>query len=157
MRQGHPRMSKKWVASIVKSKLIDIPIYIVCDMKQDIQREHGILIPYHQVILAFEKVKSLKFVPKRYLKQQAWLGKELAMNTLYGDIRTSYDMLLWYNQRVTYTNSGTIVDLQIEVETQRFMWRIASVKPVKPITHLIRVRLPRTGRSLARDTKPQSV
>ncbi|MQL74652.1 hypothetical protein Taro_007001, partial [Colocasia esculenta] len=27
---------------------------------------------------------------------------------------------------------------------------------VKPITYLIRVRLPRTGRSLARDTKPQS-
>ncbi|MQL69264.1 hypothetical protein Taro_001548 [Colocasia esculenta] len=37
------------------------------------------------------------------------------------------------------------------------LWRNASAKPVKPITYLIRVRLTRTGRSLARDTKPQSM
>ncbi|MQM23338.1 hypothetical protein Taro_056402 [Colocasia esculenta] len=42
-------------------------------------------------------------------------------------------------------------------EAVPIVWRNASANPVKPITYLNRVRLPRTGRSLARETKPQSV
>lgn len=50
MSEGHPRASKKWVANIVKEKLVDTPMYRASEMKKDIRREYGVSIPYHQVM-----------------------------------------------------------------------------------------------------------
>ncbi|MQM09807.1 hypothetical protein Taro_042687 [Colocasia esculenta] len=85
MSDGHPRTSKKWVVNAVKGKLVDKPTYRASEMMRDIRRDYGISIPYHQ----------------------AWWGKEVAVNSLYGDFRTSYHMLNWYSE-------------QVDSETQRF-------------------------------------
>ncbi|MQL77572.1 hypothetical protein Taro_009993 [Colocasia esculenta] len=87
MSDGHPRTSKKWVANAVKGKLVDKPTYRASEMMSDIHREYGISIPYHQ-------------------------GKEVAFSSLYGDFRTSYHMLNWYNERALQSNPGSILSLE---------------------------------------------
>ncbi|MQL93962.1 hypothetical protein Taro_026614 [Colocasia esculenta] len=98
MSDEHPRTSKKWVANAVKGKLVDKPTYRASEMMSDIRREYGICIPYHQ----------------------AWWGKEVVVSSLYGDFRTSYHMLNWYNERALQTNLGSILSLEVDPETQRF-------------------------------------
>ncbi|MQL81328.1 hypothetical protein Taro_013798 [Colocasia esculenta] len=95
MSDGHPQTSKKWVANAVKGKLVDKPTYRASEMMSDIRREYGICIPYHQ-------------------------GKEAVVSSLYGDFRTSYNMLNWYNERALQSNPGSILSLEVDPETQRF-------------------------------------
>ncbi|MQL79728.1 hypothetical protein Taro_012189 [Colocasia esculenta] len=48
MSERHPRTSKKWVANVVKGKLLDKPTYRASEMMRDIHRDYGISIPYYQ-------------------------------------------------------------------------------------------------------------
>ncbi|MQM01242.1 hypothetical protein Taro_033992, partial [Colocasia esculenta] len=98
MSDRHPKTSKKWVANVVKRKLLDKPTYRASEMMRDIRRDYGITIPYHQ----------------------AWWGKEVAVNSLYGDFRTSYHMLHWYSKCALQSNPGLILYLEVYPETQHF-------------------------------------
>ncbi|MQM01492.1 hypothetical protein Taro_034255 [Colocasia esculenta] len=98
MSDGHPRTSKKWLANVVKGKLVDKPTYRVSEMMRDIRWDYGISIPYHQ----------------------AWWGKEVAVSSLYGDFRTSYHMLHWYSERELQSNPGSVLSLEVDPETQHF-------------------------------------
>ncbi|MQL85859.1 hypothetical protein Taro_018382, partial [Colocasia esculenta] len=98
MSDGHPRTSKKWVANAMKGKLVDKPTYRASEMMRDIRRDYGISIPYHQ----------------------AWWGKEVVVSSLYGDFRTSYHMLNWYSERALQSNSGSVLSLEVDPETQHF-------------------------------------
>ncbi|MQL95137.1 hypothetical protein Taro_027802 [Colocasia esculenta] len=98
MSDGHPETSKKWVANVVKGKLVDKPTYRASEIMRDIRRDYGISIPYHQ----------------------AWWGKEVAVSSLYGDFRTSYHMLNWYSERALQSNPRLVLSLKVDPETQRF-------------------------------------
>ncbi|MQL92860.1 hypothetical protein Taro_025498 [Colocasia esculenta] len=98
MSNGHPRTSKKWIANAVKGKLVDKPTYRASEMMRYIRRDYSISIPYHQ----------------------AWWGKEVAVSSLYSDFRTSYHMLNWYSERAVQPNSGSLLSLEVDPETQRF-------------------------------------
>ncbi|MQM07142.1 hypothetical protein Taro_039979 [Colocasia esculenta] len=74
------------------------PHYRPCDMVKDIASDYGVHVPYHQ----------------------AWCGREVAVQDLHGDVRTSYDMLRWYSERVMETNPGSIIDMVVDEETHRF-------------------------------------
>ncbi|MQM23882.1 hypothetical protein Taro_056952 [Colocasia esculenta] len=45
---------------------------------------------------------------------------EVAVSSLYGDFRTSYHMLNWYNERALQSNPESILSLEVDPETQRF-------------------------------------
>ncbi|MQM10699.1 hypothetical protein Taro_043599 [Colocasia esculenta] len=74
------------------------PHYCPCDMVKGIASDYGVRVPYHQ----------------------AWCGRELAVRDLHGDVRTSYDMLRWYSERVMEMNPGSIIDMVVDEETHRF-------------------------------------
>ncbi|MQM15068.1 hypothetical protein Taro_048005 [Colocasia esculenta] len=98
MSERHPGTSKKWVANTVKGKLLDKLTYRASEMMRDIRRDYSTFIPYHQ----------------------AWWGKEVAVNSLYGDFRTSYHMLHWYSERALQSNPRLVLSLEVDPETQRF-------------------------------------
>ncbi|MQL84027.1 hypothetical protein Taro_016532 [Colocasia esculenta] len=55
-----------------------------------------------------------------YRSLTAWWGKEVAVSSLYGDFRANYHMLNWYSERALQSNSGSVVSLEVNPETQRF-------------------------------------
>ncbi|MQL92052.1 hypothetical protein Taro_024672, partial [Colocasia esculenta] len=96
--QHHPRTSKKRIADLVKKKMAHTLHYRPCEMVKDIASDYGVRVPYHQ----------------------AWCDREVAVRDLHGDVRTSYDMLRWYSERVMETNPRSIIDMVVDEETHRF-------------------------------------
>ncbi|KAJ0962191.1 hypothetical protein J5N97_030019 [Dioscorea zingiberensis] len=87
---SYPKASKKWVCDHVIQKLKDRPLYRAVDIQWDILREHGVGLPY----------------------KQAWMGKEVARTVLYGSEVQSYDLLLWYVEKVMETNPGSVATIE---------------------------------------------
>ncbi|XP_039117893.1 uncharacterized protein LOC120253679 [Dioscorea cayenensis subsp. rotundata] len=84
---SHPKASKKWVSRQVIQKLRDRPLYRAVDTQRDILRDYGVHLPY----------------------KQAWVGKEYTREILHGCDVASYDLLIWYTDKVSITNPGSIV------------------------------------------------
>jgi len=93
---AHLKASKRWVSERVMHKLKESPLYRAVDIQKDILREHGVRLPY----------------------KRAWMGKEVASSVIHGTEVSSYDLLLWYAQKVSETNHGSFVS--IENEGERF-------------------------------------
>jgi len=93
---AHPKASMKWVSERVIHKLKESPLYRAVDIQKDILREHGVRLPY----------------------KRAWMGKEVASSVIHGSEVSSYDLLLWYVDKLSETNPGSVVS--IENEGERF-------------------------------------
>ncbi|XP_039135769.1 uncharacterized protein LOC120273201 [Dioscorea cayenensis subsp. rotundata] len=93
---AHPEASKKWVSERVIQKLKETPLYRAVDIQKDILRIHGVCLPC----------------------KHAWMGKEVARLVIYGSEVSSYDLLLWYADKVFATNSSSVV--AIENDGERF-------------------------------------
>ncbi|XP_058102750.1 uncharacterized protein LOC131246538 [Magnolia sinica] len=86
-KDGHPNATRHWVASIIKDKLRDKPRYRPKEIVNDIYREYGVNLTYHQ----------------------ARGGKKVAQEQLQ-DSR-SYSQLPWFCNRIKETNPGSLVTL----------------------------------------------
>lgn len=94
---NHRRVTKHFLARLLKTKLQGKPNYRTSDAVKDFQHDFGLKINYHRM----------------------WNGKEVAMNELYGDARFSYEQLKWYVKKLTETNSGSRTSLEAD-EVGRF-------------------------------------
>jgi len=86
----HPKASKKWVSERIIHKLKESPLYRAVDIQKDILRDHGVHLPY----------------------KCAWMGKEVASSVIHGSKVSSYDLLLWYADKVSEINPGSIVTIE---------------------------------------------
>ncbi|XP_058102738.1 uncharacterized protein LOC131246534 isoform X2 [Magnolia sinica] len=88
-KDGHPHATRRWVASIIKDKVRDMPQYKPRDIANDIYREYGVSLRYHQ----------------------ARRGKEMAQEQLQGSRAEAYNQLPWLCERIRETNPGSLVTL----------------------------------------------
>ncbi|XP_039126995.1 uncharacterized protein LOC120263173 [Dioscorea cayenensis subsp. rotundata] len=84
---AHPKASKKWVSQRVIQKLKERPLYRAVDIHKDILQDQGVRLPY----------------------KHAWMGKEIARAAIHGKEVSSYDLLLWYVDKVAETNLGSFI------------------------------------------------
>ena len=68
----------------------DQPSYGVVEIQKDMLREHGVCLPY----------------------KQALIGKEVVRSIIHGSEVTSYNLLLWYVDKVVETNLGSVVTIE---------------------------------------------
>lgn len=94
---NHRRVTKHFLARLLKTKLKAKPNYRACDAVKDFEHDFGLKINYHRV----------------------WNGKEVAMNELYGDGRFSYEQLKWYMAKLSETNPGSRTNIEAD-EVGRF-------------------------------------
>ncbi|XP_038971186.1 uncharacterized protein LOC103700072 [Phoenix dactylifera] len=88
--RSHPKASKRWISKIVKDQLQDMPLYKPSDIVNDIRRQYGVELPYHQ----------------------AWHGKEVAMMDLYGNSWLSYERIRWYCDAILQINPDNIAEYE---------------------------------------------
>lgn len=91
---AHPKASKKCVYHHVIKKLKEQPLYRAVDIQKDILREHGVCFPY----------------------KRAWMGNEVAKVSIHGSKVSSYNLLLWYTDKVAKTNPGSVVAIENDGE-----------------------------------------
>ncbi|XP_058102779.1 uncharacterized protein LOC131246548 isoform X5 [Magnolia sinica] len=96
-KNGHPHASRRWVASIIRDKIRDKPDYKPAEIVNDIYREYGVNLKYHQ----------------------AWRGKEIAQEQLQDSCAEAYNQLPWLCERIRETNPGSHVTL-IMTDESRF-------------------------------------
>jgi len=69
-------------------------LYRAVDIQKGIFCDHGVLVPY----------------------KRAWMGKEVAISVIHGSEVSSYDLLLWYIDKVCETNPGSVVTIDNDAE-----------------------------------------
>ncbi|XP_058102740.1 uncharacterized protein LOC131246535 [Magnolia sinica] len=95
-KDGHPHATRRWVASIIKDKVRDMPQYKPRDIANDIFREYGVSLKYHQ----------------------ARRGKAMAQEQLQGSRAEAYNQLPWLCERIRETNPGSLVTLTTTDESR---------------------------------------
>ncbi|XP_039130888.1 uncharacterized protein LOC120267282 [Dioscorea cayenensis subsp. rotundata] len=91
---AHPKASKKWICERVIHKLKETPLYRAVNIQKDILCDHGVRLPY----------------------KLAWMGKEVVRSVIHGSEVSSYDLLLWYANKVSETNPSSVVTINKDGE-----------------------------------------
>ncbi|XP_068635264.1 uncharacterized protein [Aristolochia californica] len=92
----HAQATKHWVADVIKEKMISSPKCTPRDIINDLQRDYGVELRYHQ----------------------AWRGMELAREALQGSPLKEYDSLPRFCRLVTETNPGNHIVLNTTDESR---------------------------------------
>ena len=53
--------------------------------------------------------------------QKAWRSKEVALNSLFGDYKDSYNDIPWYCNKVVETNPGSVVKYEVNRRNRKFL------------------------------------
>ncbi|XP_020270552.1 uncharacterized protein LOC109845694 [Asparagus officinalis] len=93
---GHFRASRRWIASMLQSIMKRRPYITPTDIRKELHSQYGLRVNY----------------------SKAWRAKETAKDEIFGCARHSYDLLSWYQMKVTETNPGSV--FSIEQEERRF-------------------------------------
>ncbi|KAG6506536.1 uncharacterized protein LOC121980428 [Zingiber officinale] len=88
-RESHKLDSQRWVASVIKDKLREIPNYKPKDIANDLEQEYGLSLNYSQV----------------------WCGKSIAKKDLYNPFEEAFNQLSWFCDRIIETNPGSVATL----------------------------------------------
>ncbi|XP_058092845.1 uncharacterized protein LOC131239257 [Magnolia sinica] len=86
---GHPLATKQWLVNIIKDKLRSFPLYKTQDIVDDLHRDYGVSLKYHQV---------------RH-------GKQVAKEQLQSVHAQTYNHLPWFCEKIRETNPGSRVTL----------------------------------------------
>jgi len=88
----HPCASRNWVASFMKDRLRKDRLYPAYAVRDDVEREVKIKISY----------------------KQAWRGKGIALQEIFGNDNASFDRFPWWCEKIKETNPGSIADLEVK-------------------------------------------